>query len=342
MKLSATKVYIFFTVLTILLFSCQNDESEETQNTAENLQAGSELVISMARMTQYPTAADNIIDGTSCFAVNLPASVVVNGQQLQILSGADYVLIENIFGISSTDVDTIEVQFPVTVTLPDYTQLEINNQQEWNAAANCSGNDALGELSCIRFNYPITINTYDVINQIADVIVIDDNVDMYGFLETISDDLLASLTFPVRIINPQGSQVASYSNNQLLEVINQYAPQCSNDPAVNLDNILVDGAWYVSFFSENGSDMTGNYFGYNFAFNEDGSLLVTNNASVTEGEWNAYNDALNLKLVLLFSDNDLAALEEDWVVTEYTAGAIELKYINTGDGSTDILHLEKE
>ena len=341
MKPSGTKVYIFFTVLTILLFSCQNDENEIILNNEESLLAGSELADLMLRMTQYPTSVDNIIDNTNCFAVNLPVTVIANGQQVIIASGADYTLVEDVFNLSSTDDDTLEIVFPVTVTHVDYSQQEIRNQQEWNAASGCSGNEVLGELNCVRFNYPVSISTYNTVNQIADVVILDNNFDLYKLIATISDENLAAIAFPIRIIKPDGGQHISNNNEELLGAINQYSSECEMSAASILDDIIVAGNWHVSFYAENGVDMTNDYFGYTFSFNNDGSSLVIKEALFIPGTWNSYNDSSELKIDFAFDGSVLEELEEDWVVTEYTANAIKLTHINAENGSMDRLNLIK-
>jgi len=226
MKLAKANVYIFFTVLTILLFSCQSEENDVTQNDQENLVPGSELVLQLIRVTQYPTSADNIIDNSNCFSVNLPVVLKANGQQLIIFDEEDYVLIEDVFNESDTDEDVIEIDFPIIATRPDYSEFVISSQEEWDAARNCTGQDALRDLSCMRFNYPLSVNTYDVENQIADVVVISSKADFNGFLNTMQPEVHAAIAYPVRLLNPMGVQSSLNSNELLLSAINGYAEQC--------------------------------------------------------------------------------------------------------------------
>lgn len=225
MKLAKAKVYIFFTV-TILLFSCQSEENEVTQNDQENLVPGSELALQLFRVTQYPTSADNIIDGSNCFSVNLPVVLKANGQELIIFNEEDYALIEEIFNESDIDEDVIEIDFPIIATRPDYSEFVISNQEEWDTAGNCTGQDALPDLSCMRFNYPLSVNTYDVENQIADVVVMSSKADFNAFLNTMQPGVLAAIAYPVRLLNPVGTQSSLTSNEILLSTINSYAEQC--------------------------------------------------------------------------------------------------------------------
>lgn len=226
MKLAKANVYIFFTVLTILLFSCQSEENDVTQNDQENLVPSSELALQLMRVTQYPTSVDNIIDNSNCFSVNLPVVLKANGQELIIFNEEDYSLIEEIFNESDTDEDIIEMEFPIIATRPDYSEFVISNQEEWDTARNCTGQDALHDLSCMRFNYPLSINTYDVENQIADVVVISSKADFNGFLNTMQPEVHAAIAYPVRLLSPIGIQSTISSNELLLTSINNNAQQC--------------------------------------------------------------------------------------------------------------------
>lgn len=226
---TGAKIYIFLTFLTLFLFSCQSDEIKIIENEGENLISGSELAVQLMRVTQYPTSIDNILDNTNCFAVKLPVAVMVNGQPLFIETEEDYLLIEEIFNESSSDEDIVMVFFPATVILPDYSEVIIQNQQEWNQASNCTGFEAIGDLSCIRFGYPVSMNTYDVNNRIADVEEIFSKQELYDFITTMNEDTLAAVAYPIRILAPENIQFDSGDNELLLNAINQYEQQCGND-----------------------------------------------------------------------------------------------------------------
>ena len=226
MKPVRTNVIIFFAVVATLLFACQSEESDIVQDDTENLLPGSELATQLIRVTQYPTSADNIIDGSSCFSVNLPVVLKANGQQLIIYDADDFSLIEAVFNEFDDDVDGVEMEFPVIATRPDYSEFVIDNQEQWEAAANCNGTDAMHDLSCMRFNYPLSVNTYDVENQIADVAVMNNKADFNEFLHAMSPGILAGVAYPVRLLNPNGFQTSLNSNELLLMEINTNALLC--------------------------------------------------------------------------------------------------------------------
>ncbi|KGO84348.1 hypothetical protein Q763_00965 [Flavobacterium beibuense F44-8] len=224
MKFVKAKIDIFFILITLLLFSCQSEENIVLQDTSGNLISESELVVKMMKIAQNPVSADNIIDSTDCFSVKLPVVVTANGEEITIANETDFTLVEDVFNQSQQDVDEVQVQLPVTVVYADYTDEVINTHQEWLQAATCNENGS--DLTCIAFEYPLSVNTYDTVNQIADVVVVDDNMELYGFLNNLSDSVLAAIAYPVVVLSPDGDEISATDNEGLLNAINQFANLC--------------------------------------------------------------------------------------------------------------------
>lgn len=224
MKFVKAKIDIFFILITLLLFSCQSEENIVLQDTSGNLISGSELAVKMMKVAQNPVSVDNIIDSTDCFSVKLPVVVIANGQEITIDTDADFALVEDVFNQSQQDMDEVHVQLPATIVYADYTEEVINTQQQWLQASSC--NESGGNLTCIAFEYPLSVNTFDTVNQIADVVVVDDNMELYGFLNNLSDSVLAAIAYPVVVLSPDGDEISATDNEGLLNAINQFANLC--------------------------------------------------------------------------------------------------------------------
>jgi hypothetical protein len=82
--------YIILSVLFFSFGSCQKEEETIVQDTSESFVFGSPMADLLLRVSQNPTAIDNILDNTSCFSVQLPVTVIVNGQQILVSNQADY------------------------------------------------------------------------------------------------------------------------------------------------------------------------------------------------------------------------------------------------------------
>ena len=119
----------FFALL--MLMSCQEEVIDITEPAeAETLVATSQLTSFMASASIMDGSADNIIDNASCLSVDLPVTVIVNGVELTIDSKEDFKVIEALFDEFEDDNDYLEIIFPITIILSDYTELTINNRDE--------------------------------------------------------------------------------------------------------------------------------------------------------------------------------------------------------------------
>ena len=118
--------------------------------------------------------SDNIIDGASCLSVELPVTVTVNGITLEINDDDGYEDIEDIIDLFDDDIDTVEIAYPITVILPDYSTVVVNSDAELAAlTANCVGeNEDDDDIECIDFQYPITASIYNSNNDLIDSITL--------------------------------------------------------------------------------------------------------------------------------------------------------------------------
>ena len=327
--------------MSIALFSCQKEEEEHIDETEEEtINAGSPLTDLLLRTAQNPGTFDDIIDGNSCASVVLPVTVVANGQQVTINTPEDILLVVQIFNLFPNDTDTLEINFPITLQLFDFTQVTINNQSELEAiAALCGAND--GEIGCLDFVYPITFFTYNTDQQQTGTVAITNDVELFNFLQGLGPNDFISLDYPISVVLFDGSTVEVNSNQQLQTLIADCIEN-SNNNTIDISQFeedLTTGIWYVNYFFDD-YDETDNYADYEFTFALDGSAQAVK-AGVTEnGTWALVDD---FKLDLFFGTNPpLDELDEDWEILEATAEIIKLKHISGSDGSIDFLTFGRE
>src|SRR6476620_10467201 len=115
------KNLIIITLFCLASISCETESFVINSAPDKNLVSNSTLVEKLLRMTQFPTTADNAIDNTSCFALNLPVTVVADNTTVIVNSEQDYQQVEDILAASNNDIDLVQIQFPVQVTYFDYT-----------------------------------------------------------------------------------------------------------------------------------------------------------------------------------------------------------------------------
>jgi len=122
----------------------------------------------------------------------------------------------------------------------------------------------------------------------------------------------------------------------------------SNDRSVQIviiENTAEDGTWRVT--SYNGLDQNENsdFAGYDFDFNYDGSLIVTNGSDTMRGAWSINsNNNIDIDFNISLSvpnSNNFEDLDDDWAVVTSSFNRIELINANGSDGDANTLTLQK-
>lgn len=339
------KYVLNLSLIGLFLMSCQTEENEVIQDPNQNLTNVSPLTTLMTRVTQNPTSGDNIMDNSSCFSVVLPATVIVNGQNIVVSTQADYQTVQDAIDAFSNDDDIVNFIYPITIQFQNFsTQVLQDSDDLDDVIDDCGEDDGFDEIDCISFNFPIVINVYNANNQLANTITINNNTDLYNFLENLEDNEYVAIQYPISLIDSNGVNVTITSNDQLEDVIEDSIDDCDDSPSgggsSTLSSIIVEGTWYVSYFFDD-TDETLDYAGYNFTFNVSGTATAVKNTTTINGSWSNYIDSGDEKLEFSFDGSVLDELEDDWEVTEYSATQIRLKDVSGGGSGTDYLYLTK-
>ncbi len=332
---------ILLVFLGVFIFSCQKEEEEHIDETEEEtINSNSQLTDLLLRTSQNPGAYDDIIDGNSCAAVILPVTVIANGQQVTVNTPEDINIIKDIFNLFPNDTDTLEIMFPISLELFDYTQVTITNQTDLDAlAATCDIADA--EIGCLNIVYPISFFTYNTNQQQTGTVTITNDWELFDFLHRLGPDDFISIDFPVTVQLEDGSSVEVNTNQQLQALIVDCVANTNEDPIdiSQLEEDLTTGIWYVDYFFDD-YDETDNYAGYEFTFALDGTAQSVKSGVVISGTWALIE---NFKLDLFFGSSvPLNELDEDWEIIEANAEFIKLKHISGSDGSIDYLTFGRE
>ncbi|HBY69259.1 MAG TPA: hypothetical protein DEG69_16825, partial [Flavobacteriaceae bacterium] len=112
--------------------------------------------------------------------------MIANGQEVVLESETDIPLIQAIFDQFPNDTDTLEIVFPITLILQDFSEVEINDQAELDALiAVCQGES---EIDCVDFVYPITVFTYNSNDEQTGTVTIDNDIELYLLLFNLDGD----------------------------------------------------------------------------------------------------------------------------------------------------------
>lgn len=335
---------LLYSLFALLFFSCQ-EETETTTLNAENSFAKTSPIASLVeRVSQYETTADNVLDGTSNCSIKLPAHVTVNGQYVYVATESDFHTVQDIKNLSTSDDDKIHFGFPITIIYPNFYEHNVASEAEFESILEGYGDDSeYRDITCVNFNYPVSINIYNSNNQVASSVTIHGDNELYNFLQNLVTGEIVGFVFPITLTKSTGDTVVINNNTQLETAINTAIDDCiipGPTPLV-LSDVLTTGTWYVSYFYGDGNDQTNYYNGYNFTFNSDGTATAIKYSTTTNGQWDIHNESTYQKLDLNFSGSALDELHEDWKVLEFTATSIRLKHVSGGGSENHYLNFTK-
>ncbi|UPS90414.1 hypothetical protein GMA17_01185 [Bizionia sp. M204] len=315
MKQPIKCIFLLVGILFFTVTACQDEVIEETPpNDQEIIQSDSNLANLMRNTSANNGSVDDILDGSDCFTVNLPVTIVANGITLTIETLTDLSLLEAIFDASNTDEDDLDFLFPITIILNDYTEVNIDSVDTLEAFIDsCIADEDL--IECADFVYPISFSIYNTSFQIIDTVVIDNDYELYIFLEGLEDGnngaVLTSLNFPVSIQYTNSTTIEVANNQALEEAINAANENCYYD--CDLDEVienLQECHWSMAAHSGNND-----YVGFDFYFNDNNLLqIIYGTGSLTvSGNWNV--STIDEQVVLTISElTDFTPLEGDWLV----------------------------
>lgn len=321
--------------------SCQSEFEElpspEDQTTINASSSTAELII---QTSSNDGSYDNIVDGSSCLAIQFPYTVEVNGLQITIDSINDLKLIEHIFDELDDDNDILDIIFPITITLSDFTEVVIANvDQLRDLAEDCVEGGGDDDIECIDFVYPLTFYTFDINKQKTGSVVVDNDRQLRRFFHDLDDDAIVSLEFPVQLELYDGSKITVNSHAELADAIRSAKDSCDEDDdddyhdddfdEINLDNYLMECPFVVKEIRRDGVNQTEQYFQYAVKFNENGEVNISDiNGTIHTGTWSTLktDDGTTLTLAV----ETLEDFSLVWNIYEIEEGKIKL-YSNEGN-----------
>ena len=327
-------LYIFFVVL--LLVNCRKETYELVEGPKDkNLESDSNIANLLQRTALNDGSLDNIIDKANCFTVQLPITVVANGEEIQIISVSDYDLIEGIFNASNSDQDVLNIEFPITIIEDNFIETVVNSQTELSTLANtCNGeNIDDDDIECIDFVYPITVSIYNKTSELTDRISILSDKQLYSFIEDLNENLVVNVGFPINVVFSDGTFIEISDLVVLETTIDLVKDTCDEDDDYdfNDDNeeeeeesmsvsqedfndLLIACKWTIEEFEFDGQNLSSDYNSYVFKFNLDGTISDENSGSNSIGTWTITSNNDNLILHIIM--DSLTELNAEWVLHE--------------------------
>lgn len=324
--------------LVVLVFSmsaCQ-EEYEEVGggNEEQTIAANSSTAILIQNTSSNDGSYDNIVDGASCFAVQFPYTVNVNGVEVTIDSMEDLEVVEEIFDELDSDQDILDIIFPIVITLSDFSEINIESQDQLEALAReCLEGGDDDDIECIDFVYPITMFKFDLQNQVTGEFQVESDKEMRRFFADLEDNELISIEFPITLKKYDGTEVVINGNSELAAALEMAKNECDEDDdddyndddftVEELDELLVECPLQVRQVIRNEVDNTGQYIERLLTFNADGTVYFsTSTADQVMGTWSTSNTDQGVQLDLNFQD--FPDFTSEWYVYELEEGVIKL------------------
>lgn len=321
MKSQIKSILLFSLAIMFLFSSCRTEEMEFIQAPTENvLQANSNLTTQLQRVSMNDGSKDNIIYNANCFNIQFPVTVIVNGVEITVTSDDDYDDIEDLFDEFDDDDDSIEINFPITIVLKDYSEIIINNISELDDFGDdCNDeNEIDDDIECIDFVYPLTASIFNKRTEVITSITINNDNDLYYFIDDLDDDSdddddnLVSFNFPITIKLLDGTELTINNFNELESAINLYGDDCDEDDDYDYDDddcencttnqltTIITGCndWIIEDLERNDNDLDDLYNGYLFNFLTNGTLTVTQNGTTENGSWSTNGEGNNIVVVI--------------------------------------------
>ena len=334
-------MYASLLMLALSFTSCQSEFEElPGENEQESILASSSTAKLIENTSSNDGSHDNIVDGSSCFDIRFPYTVEVNGLEITIDSIEDLKLIEEIFDAVDTDEDFLEILFPITITLADYSEITINGKEDLRQLAEqCVEGGDDDDIECIDFAYPITLFTFDANATQTGRVVVESDKQLRRYFAGLDDNDLISIDFPVVMNLYDGTSIRVNSNAELAAAIESAKEACDEDDdndyndddftQERLENLLTECPWLIHEVKRDGVNQTDQYFEYIMAFTEDGAVLVKDRmGNVINGTWSTRISDHGVYLKMAF--DVLVDFNLDWVVYELEKGKIKL-YESDGD-----------
>lgn len=329
--------------ITLIFNSCQEEYEEVNDDNEEQTITASSITASLIKNTTTKDGSfDNIVDGASCFAIKFPYTVEVSGIQIIIDSKEDLHTIEEIFDKFDNDEDILEILFPITITLGDYTEITIENKDSLlELIAKCTeGED--DDIECIDFVYPIALFTFDINEQKTGEVAINSDEKLRRFFADLKDDDLVSIDFPIILKKFDGTEIIINNNAELAMALETAKNECDEDDdndyndddfsKERLDAYIAECPWLVSEVKRDGTNQTNQYFEYLMNFTEDGMVTVKDkNDNILTGTWKTSISDRGMLLDLEFEV--LVDFNSQWLV--YDIGEGRIKFF--GDNNNKII-----
>jgi len=347
LKLILMKPFFVSLTLMLILIGCQKEFIDTREpDKSVTITAEDNIADLILKVALKDGSYDNFIDGCSEISIKFPYSILIEDQQYNINNQEDIDVIKLDHFFERND---IEIVYPITISLSNYSETILNNPDELEQLQEQYNTELSDEdIECIDFVFPLEIALYNEVKQITDVVTVKNDYDLYSIFIDI-EDLIVEISFPIVLKLSDGQEISINDNYQLEDEIDQVMDNCDEEDDVEFsdeDYTLVDlittGEWSVSWYSDTTNE-TSSFNGYVFTFNVDLSVRVNTGGAIAEGAWEPDGHSNSIFLDMEFDTDEipLVWLNHEWKITNANSMNIELEAESDFDGYIKSLILER-
>lgn len=331
------EIVLILATLSLLNTSCRQEEyAFEGTPLDQSIRAGAKITGLLQNVALNDGSTDDILDGANCITLELPVTVIIDGESYTVHDESDYYTIE---ALLETAIDTVPtLVYPVSVILQDYTKLTLDNDTELeDLTEDCDEDD--DDIECIDVVYPITVSLFNNKTEILKKENILNDKSFLNFIKDLDEADLVEITFPVDLVLKDGSIINVPNLTSLEDTIESYADDCDEqDDFEHGENEEEDDdeddeeydeesinelwvsclEWEVQVFRLDDVNLTAAYANYVFAPLEDGTIRVSSDSETFLGTWSTSSDGEGMNVTLSMNIDGLDDFNGDWTVNEVT------------------------
>lgn len=317
MKTKTYPIVTYFLFALLCFTSCQDEITEiDNLNEEEYIVPNSTLANLMRSTSANFGAADDILDGASCFSVELPVTIELNDITIIIEMEAGLMQLEDLLNTIAIEDNDIDFVFPITIIFSDYSDIVIEDEAQLQAFVDqCVANENEG-IECADFVYPISFSVFNSNFNLVDTVVIENDEALYVFLDELEADenaLVVSLNFPVSIAYNNGETIEVATNEELanaIEAAEQFCDDENNCTEESVASNLIECQWELTTYSS-----FPEFIGMDLVFYSDGTFAIYQNGGTFNfvSYWSVSTVEGELYLNL---ETDFEDLGGEWEIVE--------------------------
>lgn len=319
--------FLLMLITVVQLTSCQKEETEIIEGNTqeeETITVDSHLTNLLFRVSINDGNNDDFIDGSSCFSIKFPFSVLVNETEFNLETENNYQGIIDYVLSSGSSLEDIEISYPIELLFSDYSEALINNNVELISYYDQCSPDEDNTIDCVQIVYPLQFYTYNSETEIDEVRIVNENKELYLFIASLNTTDYLRIAYPFSVLLTDDSLVEVSSNLELENLIDN----CVLEEVVDIEELigyLISDVWYISSFIGS-EDETASYCEYEFSFTSEGLVnVIQDSTQLMVGAWNMIILDSETKLMLSFPNEiPFEKLNSDWNILNGNSMQFEL------------------